>query len=95
MNYTFLLDILKNPIVLAAILAVVRNLTGYIANIFKARQKGEPLPPYQASQLLETFTLWEGLFILLQGVGSLPTNWTVALVLGADILRSFKKVLEA
>jgi len=95
MDATFILDILKNPIVLAALLAVVRNLTGYVANIFKARSKNEPLPPYNASQLLETFALWEGLFILLQGVGSLPATWTVVVTMGADILRSFQKAVAA
>lgn len=82
--------ILANPMVLAAILAVIRNIGGYIYNCLEAKQ----LLPYSASQFLVTLALWETLFVGLQGVGNLPPEIVTAIAFGLDFIRGLKTAIS-
>jgi len=85
-----LLDILKNPILLGLIFAIIRSLGGYLTECFREKK----LVSYNASKLLETLTLYETFFITLNGVASVPQTWTASIVVLVDVIRSFKKVVE-
>ena len=85
-----LLDILKNPVLLGLLFAIIRNLGGYITECFRAKK----LVPYSKSSLLETMSLYETFFITLGGVASVPQNWVAVITVLVDVIRSFKKVVE-
>jgi hypothetical protein len=86
----FVLDILKNPVLLAAIIAIVRNILGYATECFNAKK----LLPYSATKFLETLTLYETFFIILGGIASTPETWTAGITVAIDVLRSVKKAVE-
>jgi hypothetical protein len=84
-----LVDILKNPLILGAIFAIVRNIGGYATACWTAKK----LLPYSGYQLLETFSLFETFFVLLMGVASLPSESAATIAVIVDILRSLKKTI--
>jgi hypothetical protein len=90
-DFSTIQAILANPIVLAAILAVIRNIGGYIYNCLEAKQ----LLPYSASQFLVTLALWETLFVGLQGVGNLPPEIVTAIAFGLDFIRGLKTAVSS
>jgi len=83
----FLLDFLKNPILLALLFAVVRNIGGYLTAIFKEKK---PLK-YEPAKFLETLTLYETFFVALMGLTSLPVEYVAGIVVLVDVLRSVKE----
>jgi hypothetical protein len=90
MDWSTLQAVLANPVVLAAILAVLRNFAGYAYNCFEAKK----ILPYSASQFLVTLGLWEMLFIGLSGVGNLDTTITAAIAFGLDFIRGLKTAIS-
>jgi hypothetical protein len=88
-DFSSIQAILANPIVLAAIFAVLRNLGGYIYNCFEAKK----ILPYSASQFLVTLGLWETLFIGLAGVANLDITTTAAITFGLDFIRGLKTAI--
>ncbi len=85
-----LLDVLKNPAILAAILAIIRNIGGYIYNCLEAKH----VLPYSASDLLVTLGVWETFFITLNGVASLPVEYTTAITALIEAIRNFRNAIS-
>ena len=90
MNTDLIVEILKNPVILAALIAVIRNVGGYIYNCFEAKK----VLTYNASDFLVTLGIWETFFVALNAVGGLPTTWTLALTTIVDVVRSLKAAIE-
>ena len=88
-DFSTLQAILANPIVLAAIIAVLRNLGGYAYNCFEAKK----ILPYSASQFLVTLGLWETVFVSAMGVASIDTQTTTLLGFFVDIVRGLKTAI--
>jgi hypothetical protein len=86
----FLIDILKNPVLLAALIALIRNMGGYIYNSTEAKK----LLPYQPSQLITTLGIYETVFLSLSAVPSIPVEWMPIVAVVVDIVRSFRKAIE-
>jgi hypothetical protein len=86
-----LTQILQNPIVLGALIGLIRNIGGYIYNCFEAKK----LLQYNGMQLLETLALWETFFLALSGVAGLPTSTTVTLTTIIDIIRTVRKAITS
>jgi len=86
-----LLDIVKNPAILAIIFAIIRNIGGYIYNCFEAKK----LLPYSIADFLVTLGICETFFILLGGVASLDTNSVAVVTVIVDVIRSFRQALTA
>jgi hypothetical protein len=82
--------LLQNPIFIAALLAVIRNLGGYAYNCFEAKQ----LLPYSASQFLVTLGLWETIFVIALGSGSLDVSETTVVTLALDWIRGLKTAID-
>lgn len=85
-----ILDIVKNPIMLALIFAIIRNIGGYIVACFEAKK----LLPYENAKFLKTLTLYEVFLVSLIGVASLPQQWAVTLTVIVDIIYSLKTAIE-
>jgi hypothetical protein len=82
--------ILENPLFIAAVLALVRNLGGYAYNCFEAHK----LLPYSASQLLVTLGLWETVFVILSGATDLGTSTTAVIAIVLDFMRGLKTAIS-
>ena len=88
---TEILEILSaNPLVLAAILAIVYNIGGYVAQLLKIKQ----LEKYEVAKLAETLVLFETLFLVLSTIGGLSVKWTTILVVAVAVIRSLKSALD-
>ncbi|MGA3192669.1 MAG: hypothetical protein ABSD73_09195 [Candidatus Bathyarchaeia archaeon] len=83
--------ILQNPIFVAAILAVIRNLGGYIYNCFEAKK----ILPYSGSQFLVTFGLWETVFVILAGGANLNSETTAVIAIALDWIRGLKTAISS
>jgi hypothetical protein len=88
-DWTSVASILENPIILAALLAIIRNLGGYAYNCFEAKA----LLPYSASQFLVTLGLWETLFVALDGVVGLSATSTAIVTFALDFIRGLKTAI--
>ena len=88
---TDIIEILAtNPLIIAAILAIIYNLGGYIAQILKVKQ----LEKYEVAKLGETLVLFETLFLVLSTVGGLPVKYTAIIVIAVAVVRSLKSALD-
>ena len=91
-QFKTIIDILQqNPILLGLIIAIIRNIGGYIAECFNAKQ----LVRYEAMKLLETLTLYETFFITLGSIATLPSQYTTIVAVAVDMIRSVKKAVES
>jgi hypothetical protein len=82
--------ILQNPMFVAAILAVIRNLGGYIYNCFEAKK----LLQYDAGQFLVTLGLWETVFVILAGGANLNSETTAVIAIALDFIRGLKTAIS-
>lgn len=82
--------ILQNPIFIAAVLAIARNLGGYVYNCIEAKK----ILPYSASQLLVTLGLWETVFITLQGGANVNSDTTAIIAIVLDWIRGLKTAIS-
>ena len=79
-----------NPMVLAAILAVIYNIGGYVAQLLKVKQ----IEKYEVAKLGETLVIFETLFVVLSTVGGLPVKYTAVIVIAVAVVRSLKSALD-
>jgi len=84
------LDILKNPALLAAFIAVVRDLGGYIYTCLEAYKNKTGIPKFSFTQLAVTMGVYETFFIALSAVPSMPTAWIATITVAVDVVRSFR-----
>jgi hypothetical protein len=82
--------ILQNPLFIGAVLALLRNIGGYLYNCFEAKK----LLPYDASQLLLTMGLWETVFTIAMGSGYVDAQTTTILTLVLDWIRGLKTAIS-
>lgn len=82
-------ELASNPIVLALIIAVIRNLSGYIAE--KLRTSTEK---YDSKKLLETLAIYEGIIIAMSAVPGMPAYLAVVIAVAVDLVRGIKKAIE-
>lgn len=81
--------IAANPQLLAALMAVIYNIAGYLGSMLKIKA----LEGYQVTKLAETLLVFEGLFLILTTLGGLPVQYTTAItVVGMIIISLGKKV---
>jgi len=86
-----ILDILlNNPLLLAAILAVIWNIGGYIAQLLKIKK----LEPYEVTKLAETLVLFEAVFLILSTVAGIPTKYVAVAAIAVVAIRSLKSALD-
>lgn len=90
---TEILDILlNNPLLIAAVLAVVWNIAGYIAQMLKIKK----LEPYEVTKLAETLVLFESVFVIMSTIAGIPVTWTtiaaIAVVILQNIISKLKKL---
>ena len=90
----FLRNILENPAILALIIAIVRNIGGYIEALFEARRTGVPVK-YDITKLGETIAIYETFIIALTQVPGIALNTAVVLTVIIDVLRSLKKAIAS
>lgn len=76
--------LVTQPQILAAVLAIIYNIAGYIVNDLQAKK----LEPYQVTKLAETLVLFEGLFTILQTVAGVPATWTAIITIAVAVIRS-------
>ena len=79
-----------NPQVIAAILAVVYNIGGYVAQLLKVKK----LETYEVAKLGETLVLFETLFLVLSTLGGLSVKWTAIIAVAVAVIRSLKSALD-
>jgi hypothetical protein len=84
-----LLDVLKNPLIIGAILALIRNIGGYIYNCLEAGK----ILRYNGKDLLVTLGLWETFFTLFMGLGSFPLEYTTVVTAIIEAIRSFRNAV--
>lgn len=73
-----------NPQLLAAVLAIVYNVAGYVINDLQAMK----LEKYQVAKLAETLVLFEALFTILQTVAGVPATWASIITIAVAVVRS-------
>jgi hypothetical protein len=84
-----IMALLSNPAFLFAVLAIVRNIGGYIYSSLEAKR----FIPYDGYKLLETLALWETVLLLLTAA-DLPVKYSVAIATVLDFVRSLTKVVK-
>lgn len=85
-----ILDVLlNNPLLIAAILAVIWNIGGYIAQLLKIKK----LEPYEVTKLAETLVLFEAVFIIMSTAG-ISTTWTAVAAIAVVTVRSIKSAID-
>ncbi len=86
-------EILTNPILLALLIAIIRNIGGYLEAVLSAKGKGIS-EKYDLTKLGSTVATYETVFIALSQVPSLPTWLIAVLAVAVDISRSVKNVIK-
>jgi len=84
-----LLDVLKNPVLLAALIALIRNVGGYVTSMLGVKK----YVPWEPVKFGETLALYETFFVALSAVPSLPVEWIAIVAISVDVVRSFKKAI--
>ncbi len=86
-----ILDILlNNPLLLAAILAVIWNIGGYVAQLLKIKK----LEPYEVTKLAETLVLFEAVFLIMSTLVGIPITWTAIAAIAVMTIRSLKSAID-
>lgn len=85
-----LLDVLRNPVLLAALIALIRNIGGYVTSMLGVKK----YVPWEPVKFGETLALYETFFVALSAIPSLPVEWIAVVAIVVDITRSIKKALE-
>lgn len=86
-----ILDILSNnPLLLAAILAVIWNIGGYVAQLLKIKK----LEPYEVTKLAETLVLFEAVFLIMSTLVGIPITWTAIAAIAVMTIRSLKSAID-
>jgi len=86
-----ILDVLlNNPLLLAAILAVIWNIGGYVAQLLKIKK----LEPYEVTKLAETLVLFEAIFLIMSTVAGISVMWTTVAAIAVVTVRSLKSALD-
>lgn len=83
--------LLANPQFVAAIIAVIWNISGYIAALLKI--KG--LEKYELTKLGETLLLFEAVFTIMATVAGLPLSWTAVIAIAVVVIRSVKSAIDS
>jgi hypothetical protein len=81
--------IADNPALIGALVALAWNFGGYITRLAQVRK----IEKYEWLQLAESLALFETLFLILQGIGGLPAQWTVVISVTLAFIRSVKKAI--
>ena len=82
--------LLNNPLLLAAILAVIWNIGGYVAQLLKIKK----LEPYEVTKLAETLVLFEAIFLIMSTVAGISVMWTTVAAIAVVTVRSLKSALD-
>lgn len=80
--------ILENPFLLGLIIALVRNLFGFLEMKLRDSSKS-----YDVKKLGETIMLYEAVLIPLGAIPALPTYLPPVIAFVVDALRSMKKAI--
>jgi len=84
-----LLDILKNPVLIAGLIALIRTTGGYIYTMIEAKK----FMHFDLVQLGANLGVYETVFITLSAVPTMPTEWMATLAIVVDVVRSFRKAI--
>ena len=84
-----LLDLLKNPVLIAALIALVRTTGGYVYTMIEAKK----FMHFDLVQLGANLGVYETVFLTLGVVPSMPTEWVATLAIVVDVVRSFRKAV--
>ena len=84
-----LLDLLKNPVLIAALIALVRTTGGYVYTMIEAKK----FMHFDLVQLGANLGVYETVFLTLSAVPSMPTEWIATLAVVVDVVRSFRKAV--
>lgn len=76
--------LVTQPQLLAAILAIIYNIAGYVQSSLQAKK----LESYQVTKFAETLVLFEALFTILQTVAGVPATWTAVITVAVAVIRS-------
>lgn len=82
--------LLSNPQFVAAIIALIWNLCGYVAAMFHV--KG--LEKYEVTKLLETFVMIEAVFTIMSTVVGLPLEWSTIIAIAIVVIRGIKSAID-
>jgi hypothetical protein len=82
--------IVNNPALFAAVIALIRNLGGYIVKLLHIRG----FEKWDKMQALETLALYETFFLALQGIAGIPGQYTAIIVVILDAIRNLKLTLQ-
>ena len=84
-----MLDLLKNPALLAALIALLRTLGGYIYTMIEAKK----FLPFDLVQLGANLGVYETFFVTLSAVPTMPMEWIASIAVLVDVVRSFRKAI--
>lgn len=82
--------LLQNPLFIAAVLAIIRNVGGYIYNSIEAKK----VLPYDKAAFFVTLGLWETIFIIVMGSGTLDAQTTIVITIVLDWIRGLKTAIS-
>ena len=82
--------LIENPVLLGALLAIIRNVGGYITHLASTKK----LEPWEPLKFVETLLLYETFINLLLLVPGMPTTWATALTVLIDQIRALKNSLS-
>ena len=79
----------NNPQIIAAVLAIIWNIGGYLAQLLKIKQ----LEPYEVTKLAETLVMFEAVFLILSTVAGVPMQYVAVAAIAVVVIRSLKSAL--
>jgi len=82
--------LVNNPQIIAAVLAVIWNLGGYVAQLLKIKK----LEPYEITKLAETLVLFEAVFLIMSTVAGISTTYAAVAAIAVVLIRSLKSAID-